>query len=330
MLFSPDFLQLFKATSVLLDLDPSLWCISSWNDNGVKSLDWQSKRLFRTTFFPGLGWMIKQKLWAEIGGSWPLENWDHWMRLETTNLGRQCVAPEVNRNFNIGEKGANMNKSIYKRYLSKMAFNDNNPVWDFGDLSYLLKPNYEKIIKNKMAQATMMHYNGPQSVPIEQPDTMYLILYEIEHYKILSKMLGIWPFPRGHYNHITVVPRKSGQTLLLADVRLCPLLDSTQRLLPTPSLFVAAGDRGLSCDEVCTKEKALCSVRDFQFINSCMQLQQKFPCERGCGLVLGPDVPNYVMNEELDTYSLCLVNEATFKCGGQHPATARLCPCVKK
>ena len=45
MLFSPDFLGLFEATAPLLDSDPSLWCISSWNDNGLKFFDWGATRL---------------------------------------------------------------------------------------------------------------------------------------------------------------------------------------------------------------------------------------------------------------------------------------------
>ena len=46
MQFSPDFLHMFAATAILLDKDPSLWCVSSWNDNGLlKDLDWDPKRM---------------------------------------------------------------------------------------------------------------------------------------------------------------------------------------------------------------------------------------------------------------------------------------------
>ena len=45
MLFSPDFLHYFQATAVLLDRDPSLWCISTWNDNGLKTFDWDPARM---------------------------------------------------------------------------------------------------------------------------------------------------------------------------------------------------------------------------------------------------------------------------------------------
>jgi alpha-1,3-mannosyl-glycoprotein beta-1,2-N-acetylglucosaminyltransferase len=38
MLFSPDFVAYFKQTAVLLDRDPTLWCVSSWNDNGMAAI----------------------------------------------------------------------------------------------------------------------------------------------------------------------------------------------------------------------------------------------------------------------------------------------------
>ena len=49
MLFSPDFLTLFAATAPLLELDPSLWCVSSWNDNGLNTFSWNASRLVRGT-----------------------------------------------------------------------------------------------------------------------------------------------------------------------------------------------------------------------------------------------------------------------------------------
>jgi alpha-1,3-mannosyl-glycoprotein beta-1,2-N-acetylglucosaminyltransferase len=49
-----DFLLYFEATAPLLDADPTLWCISAWNDNGfVTGHDWNVSRLFRTSYFPG-------------------------------------------------------------------------------------------------------------------------------------------------------------------------------------------------------------------------------------------------------------------------------------
>lgn len=53
-----------------------------------------SARLYRTDYFPGLGWMLTRRLWAELGPEWPEQNWDHWMRGEEA---RRPAAPLCSR-----------------------------------------------------------------------------------------------------------------------------------------------------------------------------------------------------------------------------------------
>ena len=50
--------------------------------------------------------------------------------------------PEVSRNKNIGEIGANMNAATFRKFLDGMAWAQ-VPVEDFGDLGYLRKDAYE-------------------------------------------------------------------------------------------------------------------------------------------------------------------------------------------
>lgn len=59
MEFSYDFLNLFERTAGLLDADPTLLCVSSWNDNSRASLGMDAQLLMRSSYFPGLGWMLK-------------------------------------------------------------------------------------------------------------------------------------------------------------------------------------------------------------------------------------------------------------------------------
>jgi alpha-1,3-mannosyl-glycoprotein beta-1,2-N-acetylglucosaminyltransferase len=66
MIFAVDFLVYFEQTGPLLDMDDTLWCVSTWNDNGFALIVNDSKALFRTSFFPGLGWMLKKSLWEEV------------------------------------------------------------------------------------------------------------------------------------------------------------------------------------------------------------------------------------------------------------------------
>ena len=67
MLFSPDFLSYFQATAPLLDQDPSLWCISTWNDNGLKYFDWDDRKLVMHTLIL----MIRMQLLA-----WKIRGFD--------------------------------------------------------------------------------------------------------------------------------------------------------------------------------------------------------------------------------------------------------------
>ena len=50
--------------------------------------------------------------------------------------------PEVSRNRNIGEVGANMNAATFRKFLNGMAWAQ-VPVTDFGDLAYLRQTVYE-------------------------------------------------------------------------------------------------------------------------------------------------------------------------------------------
>ena len=98
LVVSPDFLALFRETAWLLHVDHSLWCVSAWNDDGFRSLASNEARLFRTGYFPGLGWMLRRQLWVdELAAIWPeaaSTGWDHWMRLSSVSkYGMGVITP---------------------------------------------------------------------------------------------------------------------------------------------------------------------------------------------------------------------------------------------
>lgn len=88
LVISPDFFSYFSATSSLLSSDPSLLAISAWNDNGQSQFVKDEKQLYRSDFFPGLGWMINKRIWDELYPIWPAAYWDDWLRydIQTTML----------------------------------------------------------------------------------------------------------------------------------------------------------------------------------------------------------------------------------------------------
>ncbi len=57
---APDFFHYFAATRNLLARDKTLYCVSAWSDNGRRDLidTRAAEQLYRSDFFPGLGWMM--------------------------------------------------------------------------------------------------------------------------------------------------------------------------------------------------------------------------------------------------------------------------------
>ena len=125
---SPDFLALFRHAAPLLKADKTVWCVSAWNDNGLRGLvdstsSLQLGNLRRTGYFPGLGWMTTAEVWRDIASKWPsapTTGWDHWMRVGGVSRGRDCIVPEINRVAHIGgDSGTNVHdpgNHIYGRF----------------------------------------------------------------------------------------------------------------------------------------------------------------------------------------------------------------------
>ena len=57
-------------------------------------------------------------------------------------------------------------------------------------------------------------------------------------------------------------------------------------------------------------------------------MRHHFPCERGCTVELGRDVPAYVADPSATLLGYCLLNQRNMLCGSRNPATQRLCACV--
>lgn len=69
---APDFFRYFSATLPLLEKDPTLYCISAWNDQGYMHSSKDPTLLYRVETMPGLGWMLSRKLFKdELEPKWP-------------------------------------------------------------------------------------------------------------------------------------------------------------------------------------------------------------------------------------------------------------------
>ncbi|XP_043279814.1 alpha-1,3-mannosyl-glycoprotein 2-beta-N-acetylglucosaminyltransferase isoform X2 [Venturia canescens] len=137
---APDFYEYFLGTYPILVADESLWCVSAWNDNGKSGLVDENawKLLYRTDFFPGLGWMLTRKLWSELSPKWPRAYWDDWIRQPQQRKNRACIRPELSRTRTFGKIGVS-NGLFYEKHLKFIKLNEEFVHFTEMNLTYLLK-----------------------------------------------------------------------------------------------------------------------------------------------------------------------------------------------
>ncbi|KAG5624688.1 hypothetical protein H5410_009906 [Solanum commersonii] len=134
MEIAADFFDYFEAGATLLDRDKSIMAISSWNDNGQRQFVQDPYALYRSDFFPGLGWMLSKSTWSELSP-----------KLKENHRGRQFIRPEVCRTYNFGEH--------------------DNYVKHFGDLVKKAKPIHG-------ADAVLKAFNIDGDVRIQYRDQL--------------------------------------------------------------------------------------------------------------------------------------------------------------
>ena len=135
LVIAPDFFELFAATKGLLDEDPSLLAVSAWNDNGRGSCVHRPDALYRSDFFPGLGWMMPLRIWDELGPIWPSAYWDDWLREPSRRKGRHTIRPEVCRTLHIGQRG--VSNAQYSEFLNSIKLNADFTPFTRMDLGYV-------------------------------------------------------------------------------------------------------------------------------------------------------------------------------------------------
>ncbi|PKA53987.1 Alpha-1,3-mannosyl-glycoprotein 2-beta-N-acetylglucosaminyltransferase [Apostasia shenzhenica] len=156
MEIAPDFFNYFEVAATILDNDKTIMAVSSWNDNGQHQFVRDPKALFRSDFFPGLGWMLKKSTWVELSPKWPKAYWDDWLRRKDIRKNRQFIRPEICRTYNFGEHGSSMGQ-FFKQYLEPIKLNNVQVDWKEADLSYLLEGNFLKYFAKMVADAKPLH-----------------------------------------------------------------------------------------------------------------------------------------------------------------------------
>merc|ERR1712018_222071 len=192
LIVSPDFYEYFEATLPILKSDPTLWCVSAWNDNGKSGLIDQTTpdRLYRTDFFGGLGWMLTKDLWNEIGPKWPRSYWDDWMRQPVQRKGRACIRPEISRTKTFGKVGVS-NGLFFDKHLKFIELNEDPVDFLHKNLTYLLKPNYDIMQDQILNHSPVVSLVDLKNGLVKNHESVKVIYHTKEIFKKTARALGI-------------------------------------------------------------------------------------------------------------------------------------------
>ncbi|XP_034400877.1 alpha-1,3-mannosyl-glycoprotein 2-beta-N-acetylglucosaminyltransferase b [Cyclopterus lumpus] len=190
---APDFFEYFRALYPILRADPSLWCASAWNDNGRDALVDPSKAglLYRTDFFPGLGWMLLKEMWDELEPKWPSAFWDDWMRQPEQRKDRSCIRPEISRTITFGRKGVSLGQ-FFDQYLRYIKLNTEFVPFTKQDLSYLLKEKYDENFIKEIYSAPLVKFEDLQQGGSLRGPGPYRVQYSTrDSFKVFARNLGV-------------------------------------------------------------------------------------------------------------------------------------------
>ena len=158
-LFSPDFLEYFESSGPILEDDPTTFILSAWNDNRLDVHVRDKSKLLRTSYFPGLGWMLTRALWEkELACRWPKTHWDHWMRDPARHKGRDCIYPEVPRDYHIGVKGTFIDDFHHSHYFKDIGYNKEASFsWTGDEYKSAMKSSYDKDLEDRIDSAAELN-----------------------------------------------------------------------------------------------------------------------------------------------------------------------------
>ncbi|XP_067020096.1 protein O-linked-mannose beta-1,2-N-acetylglucosaminyltransferase 1-like [Acropora muricata] len=229
---STDIFWYFNQLLPILREDESLYCISAWNDQGYEHTVGDPAMLYRIETMPGLGWVLKRKLYKEeLEPKWPTPDkfwdWDMWMRLPEIRKDRECVIPDVSRTYHFGSKGLNIHPYFQEVYFKKHALNTETNVKFHVEKTR--KENYEKEIESLLSLSKVLDHSSnicakEDFVP-EVKGEKFVFYIKMEHgtdwgtWKEIARCLKIWDLDvRGFHKSMWRIWIKGNHVLIIG----CP------------------------------------------------------------------------------------------------------------
>lgn len=195
-----DFFSYFTWGKQVLLADSTVWCVSAWNDNGLPNLVNKdtAEKVWRTDFFPGLGWMLTRNLWKELSPKFPKVYWDDWMRTKEVRNGRSCLRPEISRtSHNMKVAGKGSSGGLYKAFLSNIAVS--STAVDFTLLPYenMLKESYDEQLQQTLMDSQPVSYQNFDSTVFSPSHSYRAMFSTTREWFNLAQKVGIMVDIRG-------------------------------------------------------------------------------------------------------------------------------------
>ncbi|XP_064386754.1 protein O-linked-mannose beta-1,2-N-acetylglucosaminyltransferase 1-like [Halichondria panicea] len=226
---SPDLFSYFSQTLQLLREDETVYCVSAWNDQGYDHSCQDPTMLYRVETMPGLGWLLKKKLFKqELEPNWPgpdkLWDWDMWMRIKEVRKGRECIIPDISRTYHFGASGVNMNPYFQEHYFKRHTLNRLAQV-TLNSVDSLRAEDYEFVILSLFRESTVLdHSKNPcddDFIP-DTKDKVYVIFIamakenDFDNWMKLATCFHLWDLDaRGFHKGVWRFWLKGNQVMVV-------------------------------------------------------------------------------------------------------------------
>ena len=225
---APDFFSYFAALTPFIDHDPTILAVSAFDDNSKAKGGPASKRVLRSDFFPGLGWMMGAKVWSELRDKWPSGYWDDWLRDPGQRKGRHILRPEVSRTFHFGTKGG-ASHNQFGDNLQTNTINQEAIDWSKENLGYLAVERYDRDYW-RLLQACRVAQSLPSALEHVKLGDTRLEYHSLNQFTSLATQLGLMSdekagVPRTAYKGV-VEARIDGKHILFLTPPLAELQQS--------------------------------------------------------------------------------------------------------
>jgi alpha-1,3-mannosyl-glycoprotein beta-1,2-N-acetylglucosaminyltransferase len=215
---APDFFGYMRAGATVLGQDPTIWTVSAWNDNGYAGLIEDATRLYRSDFFPGLGWLMTRRLWQEVQDEWPATYWDDWLRWFLQRRRGAVICPEVSRTYNFGRDGT-AGPEHFDIHLETITLNEAPTDFEGMDLQHLVKAAYDAAFHDAVGRAKTVDVETALAASggVDQR----IVYLDEESYAEIARRFGLWPtftagIPRGSYQGVVSFPFKGRRIFLVS------------------------------------------------------------------------------------------------------------------